>query len=1214
MNLNRLRKTSLKTRLTLFTLTVFLIGIWSLALYASRMLREDMQRQLGEQQFATVSLVAAQLNAELTDHLKALERIATEITPRMMANPASLQALLEQRPLLQIMFNSGAHATRTDGITIAAAPFSKERVGTNYADRDYMVGALKEGKSTIGRPVFGKVLQSPAIGMAVPIRDAKGKIIGALVGAINLGKPNFLDRVTASYFGKTGGYLVIAPQYQLIVTATDKSRIMQPAPLPGANKMHDKYAQGFEGYGIAVSSRGIEELSAAKGIPVAGWLLATTLPTEEAFASITTMRQRILLATALITLLAGTLVWWMTASMLRRQFSPMIAATKTLTTLSDTSQLPQLLRIDRQDEIGELIGAFNRLLESLTQREKALQESKENYRNLVADLQVGVLIQSPSSEIILSNRIALELLGLSESQLLGKTSFDPDWNVIHEDGLPFPGAEHPVPRVIATGRPVENIVMGIFRPTTRDRVWLLVSAKPELATDGSLRQVICTFIDISETKRAERHDQFRTHVLELVASGGPLLSILEALVRGAEQLYPAMLCSILLLDSDGKQFAKGIAPSLPDAYNKALEGLSIGMGVGSCGTAAFTGERVIVEDIATHPYWESYKELAASAGLGACWSQPILASDGRVLGTFAIYYREPQTPAECDIYLIEQCARLASIALEKNLAAERLQRSEAHYRLLTEDVQDVIWKTDSNFVISYISPADERIRGFRPDEVIGQHVLELFTEEGQASVSRIIQERGELVRQGVPLGSLTFEAQHRCKDGHLVWGEVLSKPEYDSTGKIIGYHGITREITERKNAEVELTRHRDHLEELVEQRTAALSIAKEAAEAASRAKSTFLANMSHELRTPMNAILGMTGLALRNATDPKLRDQLNKVTRASQHLLHVINDILDISKIEAERLNLDTFEFVLATTLESLSNMALPAATAKGLKLSFNIAPELANQPLIGDFLRLGQILLNLTSNAIKFTHVGSVSIDVSANEDSPAELLLRFEVRDTGIGISAEDQTRLFQAFEQSDNSMTRKYGGTGLGLAISKRLASLMGGSIGVESEPGSGSTFWFTARLQKAVASIDPARNPSAPQAEDRLRSGYAGARILLAEDEPINQEVSRELLESAGLIVDLAEDGVEAVELAKHKNYDLILLDLQMPRMNGIEAARIIRTQPGREAVPILALTANAFTGDRQKCIDAGMNDHIGKPVDPDLLFETLLNWLSRSHNK
>ena len=260
--------------------------------------------------------------------------------------------------------------------------------------------------------------------------------------------------------------------------------------------------------------------------------------------------------------------------------------------------------------------------------------------------------------------------------------------------------------------------------------------------------------------------------------------------------------------------------------------------------------------------------------------------------------------------------------------------------------------------------------------------------------------------------------------------------------------------------------------------------------------------------------------------------------------------------------------------------------------------------------MRLGQIMLNLVSNAIKFTDAGSVRLDIAATDETAEDIGIRCTVHDTGIGISAADQARLFQAFEQSDNSMTRRYGGTGLGLAISKRLAVLMGGSIGVESEPGSGSTFWFTARLKKSTSdgvsgSLTPVSLP-----EETLKARFAGARVLLAEDEPINQEVSRELLESAGLLVDLADDGVEAVELARRTNYDLVLLDLQMPNMNGIEAAVIIRSLPGREQLPILALTANAFASDRQKCLDAGMNDHIGKPVDPDQLFATLFKWLSK----
>ena len=473
-----------------------------------------------------------------------------------------------------------------------------------------------------------------------------------------------------------------------------------------------------------------------------------------------------------------------------------------------------------------------------------------------------------------------------------------------------------------------------------------------------------------------------------------------------------------------------------------------------------------------------------------------------------------------------------------------------------------------------------------------------------------VAERRELIvsrmQQVVEQGGLIFESLHRRKDGGVVAVEI-------SVG-FLPEEGLfpvfIRDIGERKRHERAIGELNARLERRVAERTAELLVAKDAAEAASHAKSAFLANMSHELRTPMNAIMGMLALLMRRGGDERLLEQLRKIDRASRHLLGIINDVLDLSKIESGHFSLLNAPFRLEEVFEQLRSVLADGAAERGLSLRIEAPPALVTRQLQGDAQHLAQIWMNFAGNAIKFSERGEVVLAVELLAEDDHALLIRGEVRDQGIGIELDVLPRLFSAFEQADNSMARKYGGTGLGLAISKRLAQMMGGEVGVESVPGAGSRFWFTARL--ALGGAGRARRPR-PQrlpSEEILRRDFAGRMVLLVEDEPVNQEVSRTLLAEAGLRVDLADDGRIAVERATGCKYALILMDMQMPNMNGLDAARAIRAAGANRETPIIAMTANAYDEDRQRCLEAGMNAHIGKPVSPQLLFDTLLDWLSR----
>jgi PAS domain S-box-containing protein len=497
----------------------------------------------------------------------------------------------------------------------------------------------------------------------------------------------------------------------------------------------------------------------------------------------------------------------------------------------------------------------------------------------------------------------------------------------------------------------------------------------------------------------------------------------------------------------------------------------------------------------------------------------------------------------------------------------QLAESEANFRLIAEMASDVIVRRTIEGKRLYVSPSSRQVFGYEPDELLGKSVLELVHPEDLKLV------QGPMTVPGNESSRLTWRFRH--KDGHYIWVEGVRRFVYDPlTGKPKEVVSAARDVSASKAAE------------------AALELARDAADAANRAKSEFLAKMSHEIRTPMNGVIGMNGLLLETELDEEQRKYALTVQSSAEALLSLIDDILDISKLEAGRIEIETIDFDLVRVVEGAVSLLSPAAQQKGIDLACAIDAR-ARGWLRGDPTRLRQVLLNLLSNACKFTDAGRVSLDVTVAERTGPPRL-RFAVRDTGIGIATEMLPRLFEKFSQADGSITRRFGGTGLGLAIAKQLVEMMGGEIGVESTLGRGSTFWFELPLARAVARRDTAFRDAALKRTAVVP--VQPLRVLLAEDNPINRDFAVAVLERAGHSVTSVVDGRAAVAAARAGSFDIILMDVEMPVIDGVRTTQEIRRLPGPVSnVPIIGLTAHAMAGARERCLSAGMSDYLAKPV-------------------
>jgi PAS domain S-box-containing protein len=850
-------------------------------------------------------------------------------------------------------------------------------------------------------------------------------------------------------------------------------------------------------------------------------------------------------------------------------------------------------------------------LRLLVQKDASLREGELRYRAVTESSSDAIVSADSEGRIVGWNASVERLFGYSAAELPGQplTLLMPErFHNAHTKGMS---------RVLADGG--STLIAHTVEFTGRHK------SGTEFPLELSLAQWVMderrfytgTMRDISERKANDARVQRLTKVYAVLSQCN------QSIVRCAseDELFSQICCDAVdfggmkmawvgLVDAaSGKVRPVAWFGEGADDYLHDIE-VSIDaanpLGRGPIGTALREGRPVWSQDFLGDPLAAPWVERAARYGLAAIAALPFYRN-GQVAGIFGLYTAETHPFDEPVRNLLMEMTVDVSLALDNFASEARRIEAEAQTRRLLAENETIL----RNVLVGIVHTRDrdvvscnqrfEEILGYAPGELLGQSTEMLF--ESHDSFISVGERAYEALEKG---RNYSEEVVFRRKDGSLFAG-ALNGRAIDPDHPLEGSIWIYADISERVRLEDQLHNHQVNLEVLVQKRTADLQDALEAAQLADIAKDAFLANVSHELRTPLNAVLGMADLARRLSHDSEQQAYLDKVGNAGKTLAHLIDDLLDLSKIVAGRLEFENDTFSLRSLIERSSSVMSYKATEKGLQLSEKIAEDIPDA-LIGDPHRIEQILLNLLSNAIKFTAAGHVEIRIDLLERQRERLCLAIEIEDSGVGLSQEEIDRLFKPFAQADASMTRKYGGSGLGLAICKRLVEMMGGQISVSSRPGHGSTFraivWLGIGRAEDVHKIEVAGETAVP-----LR--YRNTRILVVEDQPLNREIVEALLKFVGIVPRMAGDGQQALDILDASGpdaFDLVLMDVQMPVMDGLTATRELRKRRGFEALPVIAMTAHTMEHEKEISAQAGMNDHIGKPFDNAGFYRTLARWI------